>query len=75
VPLLAIDSILPMNGVSTFPGAVQFKFPTAVKTNPDGHVFILDAGRHRIQVYRKLCRVLRADEADPPELHLDPILN
>lgn len=53
----------------------RFKFPTAVKTNGDGLVFILDAGRHRIQVYRKLCRVLRTDEVDPPELHLDPMLN
>lgn len=53
----------------------RFKFPTAVKTSLDGLVFILDAGRHRIQVYRNLCRVLRTDEVDPPELHMDPMLN
>jgi len=63
------------DNVSNLDREKRFKFPTAVKTNGDGLVFILDAGRHRIQVYRKLCRVLRADEVDPPELHLDPMLN
>lgn len=63
------------DNVSNLDREKRFKFPTAVKTSVDGLVFILDAGRHRIQVYRKLCRVLRADEADPPELHVDPMLN
>ncbi|MBI4305972.1 MAG: NHL repeat-containing protein [Chloroflexi bacterium] len=63
------------DNVSDLDREKRFKFPAAIKTSADGLVFILDAGRHRIQVYRKLCRVLRADEVDAPELHLDPMLN
>ena len=48
--------------------------PTSVKVDDDGLVYIVDSGRYRIQVYRKLVRVLGADEVDPPDMHVDPVL-
>ena len=53
----------------------RFKNPTSVKIGPDGLVFMVDSGRYRIQVYRKLCRTLTPDEIDPPTMHVDPTLS
>jgi sugar lactone lactonase YvrE len=63
------------DNVSNLDREKRFKFPTSVKVDRDGLVYVLDSGRHRIQVYRKMCRALGPDEVDPPELHLDPMLN
>ncbi len=52
-----------------------FKNPTSVKIGSDGLVFMVDSGRYRIQVYRKLCRELGPDEVDPPTMHVDPTLS
>lgn len=53
----------------------RLRHPTSVRVNNEGLVFIVDSGRNRIQVYRKLCRVLASHEVDPPSLHADPALN
>ena len=49
--------------------------PTSVKVDDDNSlVYIVDSGRYRVQVYRKLCRELAPDEVDAPDLHVDPVL-
>ena len=52
----------------------RFKNPTSVKIGPDGSVLMVDSGRYRIQIYKKLCRELSPDEIDPAESHVDPEL-
>ena len=52
----------------------RFKNPTSVTIGPDGSILMVDSGRYRIQVYRKLCRELSPDEIDPHEIHMDPEL-
>ncbi|GIT20059.1 MAG: hypothetical protein CM1200mP39_28650 [Dehalococcoidia bacterium] len=41
---------------------------------PDGSILMVDSGRYRIQVYKKLCRELSPDEIDPHDIHMDPEL-
>jgi DNA-binding beta-propeller fold protein YncE len=48
--------------------------PTSVRVDDEGRIYVVDSGRYRIQVYRKLCRVLGPEEVDPPTMHIDPIL-
>ena len=48
--------------------------PTSVRVDDEGRIYVVDTGRYRIQVYRKLCRVLGPNEVDPPTMHIDPIL-
>ena len=52
----------------------RFFSPTSVKVDREGRVYIVDTGRFRIQIYRKLWRILEPHEIDPPELHLDPVV-
>ena len=49
--------------------------PTSVKVDDDtGLVYIVDSGRYRVQVYRKLCHLLGPEDVDSPEMHVDPVL-
>ena len=52
----------------------RFRNPTSVTIGPDGLVLMVDSGRYRIQVYRKLCRELSPEEIDPAAIHVDPEL-
>jgi len=52
----------------------RFKNPTSVTIGPDGSILMVDSGRYRIQVYKKLCRELSPDEIDPHDIHMDPEL-
>ena len=69
-----LDMIRIRENVVNLDDEKRFKNPTSVKIGPDGQVFMVDSGRYRIQVYRKLCRELRPDEVDPPTMHADPTL-
>jgi DNA-binding beta-propeller fold protein YncE len=53
----------------------RFWKPTAVKTDADFRVFVLDQGRFRLQVYRKTFRELQPSQVDPPETYNDPKIN
>ena len=52
----------------------RFRNPTAITIGPDGLVLMVDSGRYRIQIYRKLCRELTPDQIDPASIHADPEL-
>ena len=52
----------------------RFRNPTAITIGPDGLVLMVDSGRYRIQIYRKLCRELTPAEIDPAASHVDPEL-
>jgi DNA-binding beta-propeller fold protein YncE len=52
----------------------RFRNPTAITIGPDGLVLMVDSGRYRIQIYRKLCRELSEAEIDPAAIHVDPEL-
>ena len=53
----------------------RLKFPTSVRVDDEGRLFIADTGRYRIQIYKKLCRVLDPGEVEDAALHTDPGLN
>ena len=53
----------------------RLKFPTSVRVDDEGRLFIADTGRYRVQIYKKLCRVLDPGEVEDAALHTDPGLN
>ena len=53
----------------------RLRFPTSVRVDDEGRLFIVDTGRYRVQIYKKLCRVLDSGEVEDAALHLDPGLN
>ena len=53
----------------------RLKFPTSVRVDNQGRLFITDTGRYRVQIYEKLCRVLQPHEVEDAALHVDPGLN
>ena len=53
----------------------RLKYPTSVRVDNEGRLFITDTGRYRVQVYEKLCRVLEPHEVEDAALHVDPGLN
>jgi len=52
----------------------RLKYPTSVKVDDD-HLYIVDTGRYRVQIYRKLCRLLEPGDVEAASLHKDPSLN
>jgi hypothetical protein len=52
----------------------RLKYPTSVKVDDD-HLYIVDTGRYRVQIYRKLCRLLEPGDVEAASVHKDPSLN
>ena len=66
------DALRLRGNVTNFDVEKRFEAPTSVKVDDEGRVYIVDTGRWRIQVYKKLFRILEKNEIDLPELHVDP---
>ena len=66
------DALRLRDNVTNFDVEKRFEAPTSVKVDDEGRVYIVDTGRWRIQVYKKLFRILEKNEIDLPELHVDP---
>ena len=49
--------------------------PSALKIDDQFRIFILDAARFRMQVYKKKFRELQPDQIDPIETYTDPKIN
>jgi DNA-binding beta-propeller fold protein YncE len=72
--LTNLDMVRMRDNIENLDREKRLKAPVSVRVDNKGRVYIVDTGRYRIQVYRKHCKLLRADEADPPTLHVDPVL-
>ncbi len=53
----------------------RFWRPTTVKVDDQFRVFVVDAARFRLQVYRKTFRELSPDQIDPVDTYTDPKIN
>ena len=49
--------------------------PTAVKTDHNFNVYVIDSGRYRMQVYNKTFREMLPEQLDGPETYVDPKIN
>ena len=54
---------------------MRFGRPTTVSVDEDFRVFVVDAARLRVQVYRKTFKELSSDQIDPVDTHTDPKTN
>jgi sugar lactone lactonase YvrE len=53
----------------------RFWKPSAVKVDDQFRLFVIDAGRYRMQVYRKRFRVLQPGQVEPSDAYTAPKLN
>jgi DNA-binding beta-propeller fold protein YncE len=53
----------------------RFWKPSAVRVDDQFRVFVIDAGRYRMQVYRKRFRVLQPTQAEAAETYTSPKVN
>ncbi len=72
--LTNLDMVRMRENIEDLDREKRLKAPVSVRVDNKGRVYIMDTGRYRIQVYRKMCKALRPDEIDPPSLHVDPVL-
>jgi DNA-binding beta-propeller fold protein YncE len=72
--LTNLDMVRMRDNIENLNREKRLKAPVSVRVDNKGRVYIADTGRYRVQVYRKMCKVLRPDEVDPPTLHVDPVL-
>jgi hypothetical protein len=49
--------------------------PTAVKVDDEFGVYVIDSGRFRMQIYRKIFRELSEGQIDPAHTYADPKIN
>jgi DNA-binding beta-propeller fold protein YncE len=72
--LTNLDMVRMRDNIENLDREKRLKAPVSVRVDNKGRVYLVDTGRYRIQVYRKWCQLLQADEVDPPTLHVDPVL-
>ena len=70
-----LDMLRMRENVVNLDSEKRFLSPTAVKVDAENRVYWADTGRYRIQIYRKICKVLGPDDIDPPTMFKDPALS